>query len=338
MIPKDGGNTFSGVLYADFTHKGWQASNLTANLKARGLTNVKRVYHISDYVGRVLDGTLPSSRWNPAQFFPGFKVQTWKDLSPRVGVAYDFFGDGRTALKWNIARYVVADGVSTAAANNPQRTIGRTDTRTWNDLNRDYTIYNPDGLVQWEELGPTTNLNFGKVIPSTTTQDPATLNGWNARGSTVEWQAVVQHQLSPRVALNAGYYFRWIGNQTATDNRLITNADFDGPLNAQRRVYDTCNAPILSGTAATALQVDNPEAPFCHQVLLLRQVQHLADFRHERMGCKRFLDKRHSRFKDAPMRDDVGGSHAVRECAEPIGDPACRLRQAGSFRCRAMMK
>src|SRR5262249_40311836 len=37
-------------------------------------------------------------------------------------------------------------------------------------------------------------------------------------------------------------------------------------LNAQRRVYDTCNAPILAGPATNPNQVDNPEALFCHQV------------------------------------------------------------------------
>ena len=138
----------------------------------------------------MLDGTLPASRWNQAQFFPGFGVQAWKDFSPRVGVAYDLFGNGKTALKWNIARFVAADGVSTAAANNPQTTVGRTDVRTWNDLNGDYTIYNADGSLQASELGPTTNVNFGKVIPSTNTQDPRTLNGFNARGSSIGGQAV----------------------------------------------------------------------------------------------------------------------------------------------------
>jgi hypothetical protein len=182
------------------------------------------------YVGRVEDGTLPASRWNPSQFFPGFKVQTWKDLSPRLGIAYDLFGDGKTAIKANISRYVNAEGVSTAQANNPQDTIGLTDTRTWRDLNGDFTIYNPDGSVQNDELGSTSNQNFGKVIPTTTTTDPATLNGWNARGSTVEWQIVAQHQLTPTVAINGGYYLRYLGNQRATDNTRITNADFDGPF------------------------------------------------------------------------------------------------------------
>ena len=292
------------------------------------------------YVGNVLDGTLPASRWNQAQFFPGFGVQAWKDFSPRVGVAYDLFGNGKTALKFNIARFVAADGVSTAAANNPQTTVGRTDIRTWNDLNGDYTIYNADGSLQASELGPTTNVNFGKVIPSTNTQDPRTLNGFNARGSSIEWQAVVQHQLTPRVALTGDYYFRYNGNQTVTDNTLINGNDYDGPfcitapaspdlpggggypvcglydvkvasrslqqnnttfarnfggitdhymgydvtvvsrfanggtlqggVNSQKRVYDTCNAPIPSGAAATASQVDSPESRFCHQVLPYR--------------------------------------------------------------------
>src|SRR5262249_52158411 len=182
------------------------------------------------FVGFVPDGTLPPSRWNPAQFFPGFEVEHWKDLSPRFGVAYDIFGDGKTAIKANITRYVAPESNGTSQANDPQNTIGRTDTRTWRDLNGDYTIYNADGSVQFEELGPSSNLNFGKVIPSTTTTDPRTLNGFNARGSTVEWQVVVQHQLASHVALNGGYYYRYLGNQLATDNTLISAADYGGPF------------------------------------------------------------------------------------------------------------
>ena len=72
----------------------------------------------------------------------------WKDLSPRVGVAFDLFGTGKTALKASFARYVAPLATETQVANNPQNTIGATDTRNWSDLNRDYTIYNPDGSVQ----------------------------------------------------------------------------------------------------------------------------------------------------------------------------------------------
>ena len=49
MIPKDGGNRFTGLLFADFTRSGWQSDNLTDALKQRGLTNVGKILHISDF-------------------------------------------------------------------------------------------------------------------------------------------------------------------------------------------------------------------------------------------------------------------------------------------------
>ena len=49
MIPKDGGNRLTGLLFADFTRSGWQADNLTDDLKRRGLTNVAKILHISDF-------------------------------------------------------------------------------------------------------------------------------------------------------------------------------------------------------------------------------------------------------------------------------------------------
>jgi hypothetical protein len=48
--------------------------------------------------------------------------------------------------------------------------------------------------------------------------------------ATVEYTVGVQHQLTPRLAASGGYYFRYIGNQTVTDNTLITHADFSGPF------------------------------------------------------------------------------------------------------------
>jgi hypothetical protein len=61
-------------------------------------------------------------------------VPLWTDRNPRVGVAYDLFGNGRTALKLSMARYVSQTGTDVAVANNP---IGSNSvnniTRTWND-------------------------------------------------------------------------------------------------------------------------------------------------------------------------------------------------------------
>jgi hypothetical protein len=179
---------------------------------------------------RTQDSTLPASIWNPSQSFTGHDVVHWRDISPRVGVAFDLFGNGKTAVKTNIARYVNADNANTANQNDPQRTIGITDTRTWTDINNDHTIFNADGSVQLGELGPSTNRNFGKVIPSTATQDAATLNGWGARGNTWEYQASVQHQLAARMSITGGYYFRWLGNQLAVQNTLVAASSYNGPF------------------------------------------------------------------------------------------------------------
>ena len=88
--------------------------------------------------------------WNPAQSKPagtwvgGFEfekiddVPNWKDISPRLGAAYDLFGDSKTALKASVGRYVQAELTSIASATNRFNSIVTNATRTWNDVDGDY--------------------------------------------------------------------------------------------------------------------------------------------------------------------------------------------------------
>ena len=46
-------------------------------------------------------------------------VQNWKDISPRVGFAMDVFGNGRTAIKASLARYVAGQQIAVANQVNP---------------------------------------------------------------------------------------------------------------------------------------------------------------------------------------------------------------------------
>ena len=68
-------------------------------------------------VTETLPGTLPASSWNAAVSFNECsdgvsnaaqgctgRVGKWNDVSPRVGVAFDLFGNGRTAVKASVAR------------------------------------------------------------------------------------------------------------------------------------------------------------------------------------------------------------------------------------------
>jgi hypothetical protein len=48
MIPRDGGNTFRGSFFGNWTGESWQGSNLTDRLRQRGLTNVSNIHKIYD--------------------------------------------------------------------------------------------------------------------------------------------------------------------------------------------------------------------------------------------------------------------------------------------------
>jgi hypothetical protein len=69
------------------------------------------------------------------------------------------------------------------------------------------------------------NINFGNFLP-TTFYDPAILNGWGVRPSNWEFSTSVQHELMPRVSINAGYYRRIMGNFMVLDNEALSASDF----------------------------------------------------------------------------------------------------------------
>src|SRR4030095_1436158 len=97
--------------------------------------------------------SAPAGRFVPERTFEEIKdTPNWKNVSPRLGAAYDLFGNGKTPIKGNIGLYLQSEGTGFANTYNPQ--VFATDMRTWNDLNR-------DDIAQENELGPTSNLTFG---------------------------------------------------------------------------------------------------------------------------------------------------------------------------------
>jgi hypothetical protein len=151
------------------------------------------------------------------------------DLSPRLGAVYDLRGDGKTALKASVNRYVLAmsPDVSFIQLANPSRNLVTSATRTWNDANRNYTpeCNLLDGRANGE-CGALSNQNFGTVVTNLT-YDTDTLTGWGKRNFNWEVSAGVQRELAPGVSADLTYFRRWYGNFVLVDDLAIGPADFD---------------------------------------------------------------------------------------------------------------
>jgi hypothetical protein len=201
-----------------FVQDQWTTKRLTLNAGVR-----------YDYLqGSAEPVHLPAVRFVGARDFPGVdNVPNWRDISPRLGAVYDLFGDGKTALKASVSRYLIGVGTQYAQIFNGVATATPFTSRTWTDRNGDFV---PDcNLIDPltnGECGPMSDTNFGKNNPRATRYDPALLQGFGNRGYNWETSVGVQHELVGGVSVNAGYFRRWYGNFQVTDNQLVEPGDY----------------------------------------------------------------------------------------------------------------
>ena len=190
---------------------------------------------------------FPATQVGPTRFaptpliFPAQRYALVHDITPRMSAAYDLFGNGKTAVKVSLGKYVVAqDGGDSPLGYNtaPALRIANNTSRAWTDTNNNFV---PDCNLQDRlangECGPIANLNFG-TANFDTSYDPDVLKGWGVRPDNWSFDVALQREIAPRVSASVAYYRRWFGNFLVTDNRAVSASEytrFDLPLPADPR-------------------------------------------------------------------------------------------------------
>jgi len=173
----------------------------------------------------------PDVYLGPTALFPNQNVtlgnpkdSDWKDISYRSGAAYDLFGNGKTALRVSMSKYLQEPVLG---IRDPLSSYVFFTTRSWNDTNGNWipdcnlTLAAANG-----ECGALASSAFGNLTTNPTTFDPKLYSGFDHRPDDFEFSAGIQHQLFSQTAINFGYYRRWYGNFQVTAN-LDTNSPAD---------------------------------------------------------------------------------------------------------------
>jgi hypothetical protein len=160
------------------------------------------------------DQFAPANPFVPDRHVPAADCQPcWQDWSVRAGASYDLFGTGKTALKFNVGKFLAANALGTTSALNPLG--GQSDTRVWTDRDLNGTVIDAAGNIQMDEIGPPRNNAFG--TPAGSLRISPDLE----RGNNWEEAISVQHELIPQMSVTVGYYRRQFHNIVAEPNLAV---------------------------------------------------------------------------------------------------------------------
>jgi len=179
----------------------------------------------------LFNGWTPGHDVPDSDYIAGFRIDrvddtpSWKDISPRLGAAYDLSGDGRTALKVSAGRYVAGQGTGLPLQMNPGEAISKTTARTWSDANNNFFPEgDPKNPAANGEMGPSANAAFGTpVITQFFDDDMRTDN----RPHTWQMSVSVERELAANTRLSVSYFRTSHYNQTLVDNENVSASDYD---------------------------------------------------------------------------------------------------------------
>jgi hypothetical protein len=191
---------------------------------------------------------FPAQQEGPSRFLPTAivlpetrGVDSYKDVTLRMGAAYDLAGNGTTAVKMSLGKYLEGAGVSGTYANaNPTLRMPQTTsvfgtagvTRAWTDANQNFVpdcdLMNPAAqdlrTAGGDLCGVISNTSFGQNV-LTNSFDPDLLEGWGVRPSDWHLGVSLEQQIGSRSSFAVTYTRRWYDGFSVVDNRVLQPSD-----------------------------------------------------------------------------------------------------------------
>ncbi|MGE0815109.1 MAG: carboxypeptidase regulatory-like domain-containing protein [Vicinamibacterales bacterium] len=189
----------------------WALNRLTINTGLRW----ERFAH------EVADQKSGAGRFIGERSFSAIPMPTWKDFAPRVGIVYDVFGNGRTALKAGFNRYNESRTTQFATRYNPLALTSAS--LSWTDLNGNDIAEGDKGCAY---LSPGCEINYGQLPANFGSRSLATVDPDFQRTYNLEYTGGIQHELFPRVSVSATYYRRKFYDLAVRDNLLREFGDY----------------------------------------------------------------------------------------------------------------
>jgi hypothetical protein len=191
---------------------------------------------------------FPAQQEGPSRFLPApivipetRGIDSYKDLTVRMGASYDVSGEGRTVVKATLGKYLEGAGITGNYANtNPTLRLPQTTsvfgtagvTRAWTDANHnliaDCDLLNPAAqdlrASGGDACGVVSNTSFGRNV-LTNNFDSALLHGWGVRPSDWMLNASLQQRLGATSVLDVTYIRRWFHGFSVVDNLAVQPSD-----------------------------------------------------------------------------------------------------------------
>jgi len=185
-----------------YAQDSWTLDRLTLNAGVR----------FEYFNGNIEQQDIDAGRFVPARHFDAVPdYPNWFDVTPRFGVAYDLFGDARTALKATFNKYMAGQTLGFPQRYNPLQL--QQDDRTWSDLNG-------DNVAQENEIGPSNNRSFG--LPVLALRPDPDIH----REYDLEYSAGIQHEVRRGVSASAAWYRRGVYNMRRTQTTQFNRSNY----------------------------------------------------------------------------------------------------------------